>query len=94
MEALPSSPRSAPGVIRDRGQARGPAVCPPPPAGLSALTTPAPVDVCPDTFTLSISSARQHRDGFARSRQVLEEDLLGVRLRHFHGHCPSSSYSK
>lgn len=37
-------------------------------------------------FTLSIPSARQHRDSFAGSRQVLEKYLLAVWLRHFpHG---------
>lgn len=34
-------------------------------------------------FTLSIPSARQHRDSFAGSRQVLEKYLLAVWLRHF-----------
>lgn len=35
-------------------------------------------------FTLSIPAARQDRDGFAGSRQVLKKDLLAVRLRHYH----------
>lgn len=43
----------------------------------------ASLDTVTQQFTLSITSARQHRDGFARSRQVLEEYLLAFWLRHF-----------
>lgn len=37
-----------------------------------------------EAFTLSIPSAREHRDSFPGPRQVLKKDLLAVWLRHFH----------
>lgn len=53
-------------------------------ADLMCYSVPGAFRNATEGFTLSVPSARQDRDSFPGSRQVLKKDLLAVRLRHFH----------